>query len=154
MAQWEEFIVLLISIKLFLWILAFLLPADSRRRTFFCLYMYQGHLLGPGSGCEYRQSNQWHQEIPLVFKAGSYGELFICCKMIVKVTSLRIYLLLVLLCDWLKKLTIRPSDKLTWKINCRLWYSLQNPVHTTQCNVEPVCHCSSRLLVSHTSEES
>ena len=94
------------------------------------------------------------RESPFVFKAGSYGELFICCKTIVKVTSLQIYLLLALLCDWLKKLTIRPSDKLTWKINCRLWYSLQNPVHATQCNVEPVCHCSSRLLVSHTPEES
>lgn len=94
------------------------------------------------------------RESPIIFKAGSYGELFICCKTIVKVTSLRIYLLLVLLCDWLKKLAIRPSDKLTWKINCLLWYSLQNPVHATQCNVEPVCHCLSRLLVSHTPEES
>ena len=36
------------------------------------------------------------RESPFVFKAGSYGELFICCKTIVKVTSLQIYLLLLL----------------------------------------------------------
>ena len=54
--------------------------------------------------------------------------------------------------------TFAPEPRQTFVSSTKMHISyaqcLQNPVHATQCNVEPVFHCSSRLLVSHTPEES
>ena len=88
------------------------------------------------------------RESPFVLEAGSYSLLSICCKIIFKnfvVKAANLYFFT----SQAIQLTVWPLDVLAWQINSRLRYSLKNAVHTTQCNVEPVCDCSCGFLVRH-----